>query len=390
MMERKYLYTDWMMDFRCVGAECPKTCCGKWKIELKEEEIEKYKELAQSHPFGKKILEALDEENGCMRQCDGRCVMLTEEGWCRIVLECGEEYLSGTCTTFPRMIQEFGDVLECMVEIVCPIVAEYLFRSKRIGFCLDEIDDGTEEVPEQIDVGLYDVLSLARSSLMDLFQEYDASCNAGKVYVLFSAIQAIKEMHGKGELGRQRMQDWLAQWDEKNFAAVLGAVEPIMKREELKAVQILKLVQLLISSEALEYLLVDLDGIALKEDIFRWSQDLHGFKDKLHEFCHWRDGRYALAMENYFVYALFREWIPHHLNMDRFGKTFFIRIVMWCVIQLCALSVWEEKGDVTVREYGMFVMGLERALSHSEPILDELARVLENEESTAMILLYLV
>lgn len=384
------MYTDWMADFHCVGAECPKTCCGKWNIAINEEEIKKYKELAQHHPYGAKILEALDEEGGCMKQCDGRCVMLTEEGWCKIVLECGEEYLSGTCTTFPRMIQEFGDVLECTVEIACPVVAEYLFGSKKIGFCLDEIDDGTEQAPPEIDVALYDTLSLARSSLIDLFQEYDARCNAGKVYVLFSTIQAVKEMHEKGALDRQGMQDWLVQWDEKNFAAAMGVVEPIMKREELKALQILQLANLLLSSQALEFLLSDLENHTLAEDIVRWSGEADRFRNQLHGFCRWRDEQYALAMENYFVYALFREWIPYGMDMEQFGKTFFIRVVMWCIIQLCALSVWEKKGEVTVREYSMIVMGIDRALSHSDPILDELARVLEDENNIAMILLYLV
>lgn len=389
-MEKKYLYTDWMVDFHCVGAECPKTCCGKWNIAIKEEEIEKYKELAQHHPFGKTILEGLDEENGCMKQCDGRCVLLTEDGWCKIVLECGEEYLSGTCTTFPRMIQEHGDVLECMVEIACPAVAERLFDHKKIGFCLDEIDDGTEEESPQIDLELYDTLSFARSFLIDLFQEYDASCNVGKIYILFSAIQAVREMYGKGELTRKGVEGWLAQWDGKNFAAVMGAVEPIMRREELKAVQILQLGELLISSDAMEYVLLDLENSTLREDLIRWTGDVTDFKDKLHEFCRWRDGHYALALENYFVYALFREWIPYGMKMEQFGKTFFIRIVMWCLIQLCALSVWEKKGEVTVKEYAMFVMGIDRALSHSEPILDELARVLEAENSIGKILLYLI
>ncbi len=384
------MYMDWMTDFHCVGGECPRTCCGKWNIALKKEEIEKYKELAKNHPFGQKILEAVDEENSCMKQCDRRCVLLTEEGWCKIVLECGEEYLSGTCTTFPRMIQEFGDVLECMVEIACPIVAENLFGSKQIGFCLEELDDGTDEEPPAIDTALYDALSFGRSFLIDLFQKYDASCNAGKVYVLFSAIQAVKERHGKGELSREWMQDWMSQWNEKNFAAVLGAVEPIMKREELKAVQILQLANLLASSQALEYMLVDLDDSGLEEDFARWAQDQDDFKDKLCKFCRWQNLRYPLAFENYFVYSLFREWIPHEMNMERFGKTFFVRIVMWCIIQLCALSVWEKKGDVTVREYAMFVMGIDRTLSHSDLILDEVARVLENEKSIAKVLLYLI
>lgn len=67
-----------------------------------------------------------------MRQRDGKCGLLTEEGWCKIVLECGEKYLSDTCTCFPGCVREFGDVLECMVEIVCPVVAEKFQGKNRL------------------------------------------------------------------------------------------------------------------------------------------------------------------------------------------------------------------------------------------------------------------
>ena len=366
------------------------TCCGKWNIELNEKEIQKYRELAEHHPFGKKILEAVNEENLCMKQCNSRCTMLTEDGWCRIVLECGEEYLSGTCTTFPRMIQQYGDVLECTVEIACPVVAEKLFDSERIGFCLDEIDDGTEEVPLEIDLELYDTLSLARSFLIDLFQEYDAGYHAGKIYILFSAIQAMGEMHENNQLNRQGMQEWLNRWDDRNLAAVFEAVEPISKRTELKAVQILELADKLISSGAMEFLLVNMKDSSLEEDCVRWGQDIKGFRSKLEQFGRWHEERYSLAFENYFVYALFRDWIPGKLDMAEFGRSLFIRVIMWCLIQLHALSVWEKKEEISVKEQGFFIAGLDRTLSHSHPIFNELARVLETEDNIAKLLLYLI
>jgi len=389
-MMKKYLYTDWMADFHCVGGECPMTCCGGWNIAIKEKEIEGYKELAEHHPFGEKILEALDEEQNCMKQRNRRCALLTEDGWCRIVLECGEEYLSDTCTTFPRMIQQFGDVLECTVEIACPTVAERLFDNAKIGFCLDEIDDGIEEASPQIDLELYDVLSLARSYLIDLFQEYDTGYSAVKIYILFSAIHAVREMYEKNQLNRQGMQDWLDRWDDGSLAAVHEAVEPISRRTELKAVQILGLADKLIISGAMEVLLANLKDGTLREDCARWRQNIDEFQSKVQEFGRWYEERYSLAFENYFVYALFRDWIPQKLNMEDFGRSLFIRVIMWCLIQLHALSAWEKKGEVSVKEQSLFIAGLDRKLSHSQPILNELAKLLEAEDHIAMLLLYLI
>lgn len=162
---KKLLYLDWYKEFRCVGGTCPLTCCGRWNIAVTEKEIEQYK--AMSHPFGKKVLEALDEENKQMKQENGRCKLLTEDGWCSLVLECGEEHLSYTCTVFPRMLDVYGDIVEARVEIVCPIVARYLLNPQKICFGIEEIEG---EVVEEVDYQLYDALSLGRTYLIDLFK----------------------------------------------------------------------------------------------------------------------------------------------------------------------------------------------------------------------------
>ena len=58
----KFLFMDWMATFRCVGGECPMTCCGNWNIGLLDEDIQGYKKLAEQHSFGKEIWKAVDEE----------------------------------------------------------------------------------------------------------------------------------------------------------------------------------------------------------------------------------------------------------------------------------------------------------------------------------------
>lgn len=389
-MKRKYLYMDWMKTFRCTGADCPMTCCGGWSIAINPKEIQMYKELAQRHPFGEKILEVLDEEKGCMKQCNDRCGLLTEEGWCKIVLACGEEYLSETCTYFPRRVQEFGDVLECMVEIVCPVVAENLFSREKIGFYLEELDDGVDEKPKEIDYGIYDALSLARTCLMELFQQYDVAYDGAKIYMLFSTIHVIEEMWDKDELNRNAMIQYMERWNEENCNAVRDAVAPITKRMDVKSVKILELINRLLYNGAIDQILKFVAGNTLKADYVRWVQNRNLFEQEIEEFTDWYRSHFSNVFENYFVYALFREWIPSNLEREKFGRRFLIRVVMWCLIQLCAMSVWKEKGTVTPKEYMMIIVGIERPSAHSSSIFNYLVELLENEDSVAKLLLYLI
>ena len=387
----KFLFMDWMATFRCVGGECPMTCCGNWNIGLLDEDIQGYKKLAEQHSFGKEIWKAVDEERHCMRQCDGRCQMLTEDGWCRIVLECGEEYLSGTCTTFPRKVKQFGDIMECMVEIVCPLVAERVFDDKKIEFMVGDIEpEADDTIDDALDMELYDTLSLGRTFLIELFQKYDFTYSAAKLYIMFQAIRAVQEMYGNHQLHRDTMERWLQRWDDGNCAAVYESLVSITGRTELKAVKLLEFLDKLIAIDAMEYLVCDVKDNTLEEDFQRWIRDRKGFEEEIKGYTKYFTEHYPLAFENFFIFMLFREWIPVKLEMGKFGESFMIRVVVWCLIQLCAMSVWNRKGEVTPKEYAMIVAGFDRISAHSTVIFDELVRVLKEEDNIAILLLYLI
>lgn len=390
-MKKKILCIDWMAGFHCIGGECPMTCCAGWNINITPNEVLQYKELAKSHPFGEKILEALDEEKGSMKLCNGRCMLLTEDDWCKIVLECGEEYLSSVCTSFPRVVYPFGDMLECYVEIGCPPVAKKLFEKNKITFILDELDDeNLQDQEQEMDIQLYDMLSLTRSHLIDIFQGYDATYSAVKSYILFSAIRAIQEMCENNQMNENRVRQWMERWDDQNCHVVFQSLEPITKRMDLRAVKILELLNKLLFSEALDFMTAAVKGNALKEDYHCWIQDSKKFGEELQEFTAYFSEHYSFVFENYFVYVLFAEWIPKNLKMDQFGKKFFIRVISWCVIQLCAMSAWKRKGSVSVDEYSLIICGVERMCAHNSQFWGEMAEILAEEDNLAMTLLYLI
>ena len=55
-----------------------------------------------------------------------KCPFLNQDKLCRLVTELGEDYLSETCTTFPRQINTFENRVEYSLDTGCPAVVDLL------------------------------------------------------------------------------------------------------------------------------------------------------------------------------------------------------------------------------------------------------------------------
>lgn len=121
-------------DFQCVGSDCPDNCCFGWRIDWSKEEVEKVKNAENISPELKALVEksfvaAQNSEElliGFNEQ--GRCPFQTDELLCRIQRELGAEYLSQTCTVYPRCHIIAGTLYRyCYTS--CPVVIKELLNS---------------------------------------------------------------------------------------------------------------------------------------------------------------------------------------------------------------------------------------------------------------------
>lgn len=190
-MRIKVVSMEWFTRFRCIGGHCPLTCCSSmWKVALTEEEIKKYKNM--NHSFQGEIMKWVDEKDKCMITDveTGKCGLLTEDGWCRMVLECGESYLSKTCAVFPRYAKAYGDIIETGVEIVCPVVAGYLLENVPIEFEFQEKE--IDEKRKSVDYQVYDSLALAIIQIFAMsVWVLDGKIEKEKYEVLISMVDRI-------------------------------------------------------------------------------------------------------------------------------------------------------------------------------------------------------
>lgn len=132
-----YRQPEFFRDFRCLGGDCPYNCCCFWRIVWTKEEYEKLKSSECSSELRELIeigfVSCDNGETDLMRirfieNNSSRCPFLSKEGWCRIQLELGEEYLSETCINYPRTCFKSGDTVYRTCLNSCHRVTEILYN----------------------------------------------------------------------------------------------------------------------------------------------------------------------------------------------------------------------------------------------------------------------
>lgn len=132
-MKMPVFKTDQYDEFRCVGGECPYTCCaGYWRIDVDEETDRRYQ--AMTGEFADRLNASINRSGtpAVMDLTpDGRCAMLTADGWCAVQRELGAEALCDTCRNYPRNAKVRGGVVFQTMTPSCPEVARALLARKK-------------------------------------------------------------------------------------------------------------------------------------------------------------------------------------------------------------------------------------------------------------------
>ena len=159
--------------FQCIADQCPLTCCQEWKIGVDEKTFQGWEGLKlKTQTIKDKQLTLCD----CVEHIEGsyhiqlnkdkKCPFLSQNKLCHIVMDIGEDYLSETCTTFPRQVTSFEDRIERGLDPGCPVVIDLLNQvSDVIEVGVKEIN--TNEISEQSRDLLYSVREMIFTLLKD-------------------------------------------------------------------------------------------------------------------------------------------------------------------------------------------------------------------------------
>ena len=141
-MKKKYLYfqPEYVGKFKCDGSKCNARCCKNWSIFIDKKSYQKYPPEVTAH------MKFNSERDKYLMIMTGKnfCPLLTEDNLCCLQRDYGEDFLSQTCATYPRLTFDFGNFFERSLTLTCPLAAELvLFQEEPMQF-------EYVEVPEKI------------------------------------------------------------------------------------------------------------------------------------------------------------------------------------------------------------------------------------------------
>lgn len=117
------IQTNAVARFKCLGSDCPDTCCQGWGMQLTAETIAQYKKDAPE------LLDAVvsGESEFVMKRnpATDRCVKF-DAGWCGIHRDYGADFLGDACHFFPRITRALGATVVTTAALSCPEAARLM------------------------------------------------------------------------------------------------------------------------------------------------------------------------------------------------------------------------------------------------------------------------
>ena len=136
IMEHYYKQPLYFSKFKCIGGDCPESCCGGWQVFWKTSELENLKKADVSedlkHTTDESFSYVKDKECYQIKLCDdGRCPFHDREtDLCNIQREVGEKYLGTVCKQYPRHYIENSNQIIRWCATSCPAVIDILFNDE--------------------------------------------------------------------------------------------------------------------------------------------------------------------------------------------------------------------------------------------------------------------
>ncbi len=138
--------------FACIADRCRHSCCVGWEIDIDEETEQRYATMQEA--YGAVIRQSIEREGTPhFRLAEGeRCPHLNESGLCRIILNCGQDYLCDICREHPRFYHQTAQGMEVGLGMACEEACRIILASDDYTQSVEiETLDGEAE-PSYLDV----------------------------------------------------------------------------------------------------------------------------------------------------------------------------------------------------------------------------------------------
>ena len=133
-------------EFKCIGSDCPETCCQGWKISIDEKTFNKYQKLdnlklkKESDKFVKKLPREVKGFFAQINMKNGTCPFLGSDKLCSVQKEYGNSYLSTACAQYPRKLSVYQNKKIKSLGLGCPESTRLiLFKNDSMNIIEDDL-----------------------------------------------------------------------------------------------------------------------------------------------------------------------------------------------------------------------------------------------------------
>ncbi|AEU34634.1 hypothetical protein AciX8_0277 [Granulicella mallensis MP5ACTX8] len=125
--------------FRCIGTDCEDTCCGDWDIPIDKNIYNKYQQFPREKLgslVSQFVLISVPDQPDPLhariyRGSSGFCPFFGADSLCNIHKEYGPQFLSATCSIYPRSFSYVAGTLEGSLSLSCPEAARNILLVPR-------------------------------------------------------------------------------------------------------------------------------------------------------------------------------------------------------------------------------------------------------------------
>ena len=362
-----------MVDFKCIAGACEETCCAGWYIAIDETTYKKYKKV--KHPEMKKKLEKeLVTKKGNSPECvakiklkNNRCAFLDKDNLCEIYSTLGENYLSETCTMYPRNTNDLGERVELSLALSCPQAARIVLLQKE----LIQFTTGEEEPLPVVGAKLglktkapkhfEDYLLLMRQVLIAIWQE--SGYNIEQKWQRFEAVMK-RFYHYQCQRDGKKLAEYIKEMQNDGYSKIKLQENSLLDEylSEKKAKLLLSsLIQIRASkkwpSASYEawYNQV-LQGLGEKLDAKAYKKGEEIFEEALKKSPY--------IFENYFVSYIYERLVP--INQKTVKESLEEMILYYACIRLHLIGIASDKGYLEENDIVSLIQSFTRVFDHNE------------------------
>lgn len=140
-------------NFKCIADKCTHSCCIGWEIDVDKETMKRYSKLKNG--YGKEIknsIERKDTPHFKLKEND-KCPHLDNNGLCKIIINCGEDYLCSICREHPRFYNYTNYGKEVGLGMSCQEACRIILSSRDYDKMIE-----IQNINEEIDIIDFDAI----------------------------------------------------------------------------------------------------------------------------------------------------------------------------------------------------------------------------------------